>query len=137
VKAGAAWTWALLSYSVPVPLGVLVILALPFAGLLVIVAWAALTKKATTPQQPFRAEPALDDLERGVLQLLARADGRFVAFDDAANRLHTSRLLLERACQALDRHGFIEPHRDILHGTQLALTARGRDFVIEQGFVQR
>jgi len=132
--AAAAWTWALLTYAVPVPLAILALLALPWLVLGAVWIGSLFEKKespsapATSPEQP------LGDLELQLLKLLARADGSYVSFENAADRLHTSRLLLQRACEELSRRNLIEPHRDILHGPQIGLTYQGREFVIKEGF---
>ena len=131
-KAAAAWTWALFSYPVAVPLAILVLLALPWAVLGV--AWIAnFFEKKSAPAAVSEAAP-LGELELRLLRLLARADGRYVNFDDAAERLQTSRLLLQRACEALGARELIEPHRDVLRGVQLLLTREGRELVIKEGF---
>lgn len=133
VTGAAASIWTFLTYPVSLPLAIVALLVLPFLVRLVrAVRYVVAPQAAPQPVDP--PEPPLSDLERSVLQLLAHADGRYVNFDDAADHLHTSRLLLERAYQALDRRGLIQPHRDTLRGTQLALTVKGRDFIIEQGF---
>jgi hypothetical protein len=130
-KTAAVWTWALFTYPVAVPLAILVVLALPWAVLGA--AWVAnLFEKKAPPAAA--AEAPLGELELRLLGLLARADGRYLNFDDAAERLQTSRLLLQRACEGLAAREFIEPHRDVLHGVQLLLTREGREFVIKEGF---
>jgi hypothetical protein len=133
-SAAATWTWALLTYAVPVPLAILALLALPW--LVLGAAWVAnlLEKKQPRSAATAPAEAPLGDLELQLLRLLARADGRYVSFENAADHLHTSRLLLQRACEELHRRDLIEPHQDVLHGPQIGLTREGREFVIKEGF---
>lgn len=133
IQIAAAWIWSLVSLLVPVPLVILVILVLPiFIRIGRAVRHAFAQEAPAVPQAP--AAPPLNDLERALLKLLAHADGRYVKFEDAADHLGSSRLLLERACEALYQRGFIEPHQHVLHGAQILLTRTGRDFVIEQGY---
>ncbi len=132
--AGAAWLWSYLAYTVPVPLAILALLALPWVVLCAVWIGSLFEKKEshapsiTTPEQP------LGELELQLLRLLARADGLLVHFDDAASHLHTSRLLLQRACESLAGRGYIEPHNHIVRGLRIGLTRAGTDFVIQEGF---
>jgi hypothetical protein len=133
-KAAAAWLWELLTFPVPVPLAILAVLALPW--MVIGAAWIGtlFEKKETRSPPAGTPEQPLGELELQLLRLLARADGRYVGFENAADHLHASRLLLERACDELLRRDLIEPHRDVLHGPQIGLTREGREFVIKAGF---
>lgn len=133
IQTAAAWTWSLITLSVPVPLVVLVILALPF------VIWIGRAARQTTaPDTPEASqeppEPPLSGSQADLLRLLAQADGANVHFDDAASHLRLSRLVLQQVCEALTQRGYIKPENHFIRGLHIALTPLGRDFVIEQGF---
>lgn len=133
IQVAAAWTWALLTLPILVPLAILAILVLPFVIWIIRAARRAFAQGApAAPQEP-AGEP-LNEVELAVLRLLAAADGRYVNFEDAADRLHIPKLVLERNCEALAERGFVESNRHILYGSQIGLTRMGRDFVLEQGF---
>jgi len=134
LTAAAAWAWALLTYSMSVPLAILAVLALPWLLLSAVWIGKLLEKKQPRSDLAAPAEPPLGELELQLLRLLARADGLLVQFDDAASRLQTSRLLLQRACESLTERGYIQPHHHVVRGTSIGLTRAGTEFVIRQGF---
>lgn len=136
IAAASVWAWSLLTLSVPVPLAILAILVLPFVIRFVRAARWIFTKQETPANPAAPAEPELSELELGLLRLLARGDGAHVHFDDAAVHLATPRLVLQKMCEGLTMRGYIEPENDRVWGTHIVLTRRGRDFVIEHGFVQ-
>jgi hypothetical protein len=135
VKAGAAWTWAMLSYPIAVPAAILALLVVPF----LIRAARGIRYVVAPPAQPQIIQPAeapLSDLEERLMRLLAEIDGRLIHFDEVASRLMVSNLILQQTCEALSVRGYIEPNNHIVRGLHIALTREGRDFVIRQGFVR-
>lgn len=135
MQAAAAWTWALLTYSMPVPLAILAILVLPFVIWSIRAARWLFAKQEPQVSLTAPAEPELSEMESGLLRLLARADGAHVHFEDAAAHLGTPRLVLQTVCEGLTQRGYIEPENHIVRGLHIALTRRGRDFVIAQGYL--
>jgi len=135
IKGATAWAWEMLTYPIVVPAVILVVLALPW--LVLGAAWikSLVAKKSSRPATVAPAEPPLGEIELQLLRFLARADGRYVGFEDAADHLHSSRLLLERACNVLYGRDLIETHRDVLHGPQIGLSREGRELVIKEGFL--
>jgi hypothetical protein len=69
------------------------------------------------------------------MRLLARGDGASVHFEDAASHLGVQRLVLQQICESLSERGYVEPYNHIVRGVHIALTRRGRDFIIEQGYL--
>lgn len=136
ITAATASVWAFLTYPVSLPLAIVALLAIPFLIRLV-----RGVRYVVAPPQPAQlvaapAQAPLSDLEERLMRLLAEADGRLVHFEDAASRLMTSNLLLQKACEALSLRGYIEPNNHIVRGLHISLTREGREFVIEQGFVR-
>lgn len=136
ITTAAASVWAFVTYPISLPLAVVALLAIPFLirlvrGVRYVVAPPQSAQLVAAP-----AQAPLSDLEERLMHLLAEADGRLVHFEDAASRLMTSNLLLQKACEALSLRGYIEPNNHIVRGLHIALTREGREFVIEQGFVR-
>lgn len=135
VKIAAAWTWNLLTLSVPVPLAILALLVLPFVIRSIRAARWLFAKQEPPVSLAAPAEPELSEMESGLLRLLARADGAHVHFEDAAAHLGVQRLVLQQICEGLTQRGYIEPENHIVRGLHIMLTRRGRDFVIAQGYL--
>jgi membrane protein implicated in regulation of membrane protease activity len=134
IAAGAAWVWSAATFAIPIPAALLVLIAVPWlVGALRFMKRA----KAPEPNPPSEPEAPLPDLALRVLQALAKADGRPVSFEHVSEQVRESRLLVHKACETLEHRNLITGQPDSVYGTMLSLTASGRDFVIQRGYVFR
>lgn len=71
--------------------------------------------------------------EGAVLAALSIADGEELYIDSIAKRIHENHLRPEQAVQSLIEQGFVAYQENLMYGTSLFLSGKGRDFVIELG----
>lgn len=125
-----------LTFSVPVPVVVLVILA----GILLYSLRFRLRYRpsqsavAGSTEQPRTAQSPLLENEVLVIRLLAAVDGRWLLTSEIAGRARLSVLVTEQAIERLMNRQFVAYSRDLLHGTVFRLSSLGRDYAIDAGF---
>lgn len=138
------WLWGVLTYSVPVPVVVLLL----FAGLGVYL-WRSLVlqkqavRELTEHQMHSsaatartKAEPApLSDNEGAIVRLLARADGKGVTAGELAQRAALAKLVAEQALDHLRARGFIKEVVSWEYARLYSLSPAGRDYAIDKGYV--
>ena len=142
------WSWIVktsatvfewISYSIPIPVSVLVLLA----GILIYIL-------SRTPNRPIAingneyvpvqneaaSTPSLSANEEQIVRFLAAADGKWAGVEDVSYGLGLSQLIAEQALEKLLSRGFLSESHNYVHGTTLRLSSSGRDFAIEQGYVK-
>ncbi|MBK9674706.1 MAG: hypothetical protein IPO82_05565 [Betaproteobacteria bacterium] len=82
------------------------------------------------------ADAPFNELETAVLQLFATVDGTWINIEFIGQRLQTSQLLVEQVIQRLFRRGLLLDTHNYLNGTSFRLNERGRDLVIQLGYVR-
>ena len=138
VKTGAAvLEW--ISYSIPIPIGLLVLLG----GVLIY----TLSRTPNRPiaingdeyvpvQNEAASKPSLSANEEQIVRFLAAADGKWARVEDVSYGLGLSQLIAEQALEKLLSRGFLRESHNYVDGTTLRLSSSGRDFAIEQGYVK-
>lgn len=143
------WTWKVLSHSIPVPLGVIILLLLPVI-VLVHIKVLILSKQSSADERyasqvnasgdwnsaasPQHESFPLSGNEVSMLAALAHADGQELALDDLARRAGFSNLVAEQTAEYLLNRRYLVHRRDVLFGSMLRLSPAGRDFVLSAGY---
>lgn len=141
LSAAMASFWSAVTYTVPVPAGILapVVIVLIYPLALVLFRARESTALATTEHSLAQAEQAplvLSENELKVVRLLAAVDGQWIGLSDIASQIRLSQLLTEQALEKLFARGFLRDSHNYLHGTSFRLSSEGRDYAIEQGLVR-
>lgn len=125
--------WAMLVYRASIPVWVLLLTAVVLVFIFRrVLAAASAQETIATPVKTLRG---LGELELQILRMLALADGRSFPFDELAINLRTPKLLLDQSVDILMSRDLIRTHQGSYGFPEIGLTAAGRDFVIQQGFV--
>jgi hypothetical protein len=132
--------WGALSYSVTLPLSLVVVICL--AALTTTWLWRRSTRRAQTVSVSFVAPPAAapftpDEVQDGVLKLLAQLDGELLHVDSIPRNLRVGTLIISHALDGLAGAGLIEPRYGSYRTPAVALTTRGRDYVIAAGLAPK
>ena len=145
------WLWNALWTTVPVPIGLIVVLLALSVFLvrkrtaspthtsseLIRFASKAVPTGAWSVNPPAAQEPdPLSDSEVTMLRAIAAADGRELPLDELARDSHMSNLAAQQTADHLLSRGYLRHKRDILYGSMLSLSAEGRDFVLSAGYTQ-
>lgn len=80
-------------------------------------------------------EPELDDVQTKIMHLFANLDGGRLTRGDISQTLRVSTLLADRALEQLENIALITDDQKYLYGTVFVLTIKGRDFVLDRGWV--
>lgn len=141
LSAAKAAFWSAVTYSVPVPAGIVVpvVIVLIYPLALNLFRARVSTAALTTEHSLSRAEQAplvLSENELKVVRLLAAVDGQWVGQSDIASEVRLSQLLTEQALEKLFERGFLRDRHNYLHGTSFRLSSEGRDYAIEKDLVR-
>ncbi len=80
-------------------------------------------------------EPQLDDVQKKIMHLFATLDGGQLNQGDISQRLRVSALRVDQALEQLENNALVATDLNFLSGTTYVLTTKGRDFVLERGWV--
>lgn len=143
--------WGWVTYSIPVPAGIFVLVAVvflyrwrrqPHASKVgdVVHQRSHASRPAPTdnilPQHTESASnPSLSKNEIRIVHLFAVTDGKWLGIDDIASNIELPRLLVEQALERLNERGFLKTKHNSVHGTFFRLSSEGRDYAIDQGYV--
>lgn len=74
--------------------------------------------------------------EELIIQLLTDFDGRWLSLVLMAEHLHLSNLIVEQSIDSLMGKGMLIDKIDMLNGAKFRLSADGRDYAINKGYVR-
>lgn len=141
IVSGLSWVWSIVSYQASLPVGLLFMAATA----LFLVGYFLSRKRSASPKpgaasaNPHTAEKTevaeFSQLERGVVRVLANADGSWLRIQDIADQLRTSNLIIEQAIEKLYANDMIRDSHNYIYGTSFRLSSKGRDYAISQGYV--
>lgn len=136
--ASLAW-WAV-SYSVPMPLSVLL---LPGLFLMYVVyrqrSISGHTDASTTDGASTKSTLGLSKMsekELAVMRALAAADGQWLGIEHISSRIQAPRLLTEQTLERLLARELLLQSMNYIHGSSFRLSPLGRDYAIDQGYVK-
>ncbi len=136
--ASLAW-WAV-SYSVPMPMSVLVLLG--FFLMYVVYRLRSLsghTGTSTTDGASTKSPLGLSEMsekELAVMRALAAADGQWLGIERISLRIQAPRLLTEQTLERLLARELLLQSMNYIHGSSFRLSPLGRDYAIDQGYVK-
>jgi DNA-binding MarR family transcriptional regulator len=133
-----ALVWGVLTASVPVPIGLLVILlALALPATVKIFHRLARNSFVAAPgpaKSSGDASPNVSEFETKVMERIAKADGEEIDQDAIVRSLRTSKTRVQAAVDRLEELDLVEIDSDY-EDSSLSLTARGRRFVVDRNMV--
>lgn len=136
----ASTAWWVVSYSVPMPMSVLVLL---WFFLMYVVyrlrsisgqAGAATTDGMST--KPTQGLSEMSEKELAVMGALAAADGQWLGIEHISSRIQAPRLLTEQTLERLLARELLLQSMNYIHGSSFRLSPLGRDYAIDQGYVK-
>lgn len=81
------------------------------------------------------AAKQLTENEEALVRVLANGDGRWFQIEELAATTGMRGLLVEQGLDGLLQRKFLAQSHNYIHGTSYRLSAKGRDYVIGQGYV--
>lgn len=136
----ASFAWWALSYSVPMPMSVLVLLMF----LLMYVVYrlrsisshpGASTIDGASKKSTLRLSE-ISEKELAVMRMLAAADGQWLGIEHISSRIQAPRLLTEQTIERLLARELLLQSMNYIHGSSFRLSPLGRDYAIDQGYVK-
>lgn len=124
--------WGWVTFTVPVPLGILIIVGIVLTLLCrkILAAHAQVSPSSAPVDAPVQ-EPALGQTEIAVIKLLAQADGAWLELERIARGIHSSRLVTERALEQLMSLDLLIDRLNMVHGPSFRLSSQGRDYALD------
>jgi len=141
VTASPGAVWSVLTASVPVwaVLAVAAVVALVFRRVgrrrPVKEVYDSATRTVSPPRIEAPAPAVLSQLEDVIVRRLANEDGAWLGKGDLSDAARTTALRAEQALDRLEAAGLVEGHFSSVTGRSYGLTRRGRDFVIDRGYI--
>lgn len=132
--------WFLIKAEVPIPIGFLILLAVPmlWCGYKFLQSSEKSRAASDVPvvalNTAIQAQP-MSPLEDKVLRAFVRLDGRRLQMNDLVHLVREKKLLIDQALDSLRSRGYIDVTHNYVHGTYYFLTTKGRDVVIRLGYV--
>jgi DNA-binding MarR family transcriptional regulator len=126
------WSWLIAVSTFSLPNGLWAMLAVA----IVVVSRTLRRGPSTAPPVPvYEAPSQLDQSENAVMKLLAARHGVSITPGDLARQVDLQPLRASKVVEALETRGFVRLVENYIHGPSVHLTDRGRDYLLEQGFV--